>query len=317
MTPLGLEALVQALAPGGKLRSKRRLRGGLGALMHVLSIDRADGSRLRVSLRRYIEGYRDFDPDQVRADFDGLLLVEAVGIPAARPLLLDAEGRYFGGPCIVLSFIPGSSRYQPVDKQSWTRQLAAAAARIHAVTPHTHDLSSLRPALKPELRTSIEGLLPNVDSSDEPLARAVHDALLANLDLIEWPEPCLVHDDFWPGNTVWFRSRLVAVIDWGDAKLGDRRTDIAQAELELAFTIDKSTAAMFVSSYEEQTAPLPHLWFFQLYRGLYALLYARHWLDGYRDAGLNLDAEEVLATVRWFVQRALDEAAAFKDSRGT
>ena len=109
----GFGLLVGELAPGGRLRSVRRLRGGLGALMHVLDIEKADGSRIRVSLRRVIAGYRDSQPDEVRAAFERLRLVEAAGVPSPRPLLLDAVGRFFGTPCLVMSYIPGSSPIEP------------------------------------------------------------------------------------------------------------------------------------------------------------------------------------------------------------
>jgi aminoglycoside phosphotransferase (APT) family kinase protein len=45
--------------------------------------------------------------------------------------------------------------------------------------------------------------------------------------------PVLLHGDFWPGNTLWRGGRLVAVIDWEDAAIGDPLADIANARLEL------------------------------------------------------------------------------------
>jgi aminoglycoside phosphotransferase (APT) family kinase protein len=78
--------------------------------MDVLDIERADGSRCKVSLRRFVaghEGHEASTPEEVRREFEILRLVESAGIPAPRPILLDAEGEYFGVPAIVMSYLPG------------------------------------------------------------------------------------------------------------------------------------------------------------------------------------------------------------------
>ena len=43
----------------------------------------------------------------------------------------------------------------------------------------------------------------------------------------------LLHGDYWPGNVIWQDGRLVAVIDWEDACLGDPLADLATARVEL------------------------------------------------------------------------------------
>ena len=79
----------------------RRLRGGLGARMHVLDIERPGGARFKVSLRRFERDHRFSTPEHVAHEYRILQLVEEAGIPAPRPLLADAEGRLFGVPAIV------------------------------------------------------------------------------------------------------------------------------------------------------------------------------------------------------------------------
>ena len=204
--------------------------------------------------------------------------------------------------------------YRTDNRQAWTRDLAAAAVRIHSVTPDRNDLSILPSAGQEQIRLNLNEYGEKVATSEDPIVRRIYTALRSQLDLIDWPLACLVHDDFWPGNTVWYRGRLVAVIDWEDAKLGDRRTDVAQAQLEFAFTIDLEAADMFVAAYEEMSAPLPHLWYLQLYRGLGALFSVEQWLEGYSDAGIMLEPFSVRRDLGMFVQRALDEANAFFSS---
>ncbi|MGH8525636.1 MAG: phosphotransferase, partial [Gammaproteobacteria bacterium] len=78
--------------------------------MDVLDVERADGSRWMVSLRRFVSGHEGHEastPEQVKHEFEILRLVESAGIPAPRPILLDAEGDWFGVPSIVMTYLPG------------------------------------------------------------------------------------------------------------------------------------------------------------------------------------------------------------------
>jgi Ser/Thr protein kinase RdoA (MazF antagonist) len=118
----------------------------------------------------------------------------------------------------------------------------------------------------------------------------------------------LIHRDLWPGNTVWYRGHLVAVIDWAEACQGDLRSDVAQCQIELAFTVDLATADEFVEAYERVSGPLPSLWFFALYRGMFALAHVRRWLIGYEDVGVKLDANDVMTKLHAYVRRALEDA---------
>ncbi len=93
---------------------------------------------------------------------------------------------------------------------------------------------------------------------------------------------------FGPGNTVWRSGRLVGVIDWTSAELGDSRTDVSQCRIDLALSLGLDAADTFLDAYQAQ-APrrLPDIWYFDLFRGLRALISYKHWLKGYHDAGLT------------------------------
>jgi len=111
--------------------------------MDVLNIERADGTRVKVSLRRFPRDNRSSLPEHVAHEYKVLQLVEQAAIPAPRPLLLDAQGDLLGVPAIVLTYLPGAPVYLPRDVTSWAEQLAQALLRIHAVTPEHFDLSWL------------------------------------------------------------------------------------------------------------------------------------------------------------------------------
>jgi aminoglycoside phosphotransferase (APT) family kinase protein len=306
LSRINLARLIEQLSPGGRLIRTRRLRGGIGARMDALLIKEADGTRRKVSLRRFVRDRDSSRPEHVAHEFEVLRLVRSAGIAAPEPLLLDAEGAHFGVPTMVLSYLPGQPLYLPDDERAWSEQLARALLTVHAVTPDRVDLSMLNVHL-------IDGMRMQLERRAEParergaLAREVHAVLTTHLDRIEWPAPCLVHDDFWPGNTVWFRRRLTGIIDWTHAEVGDPRADVAQCRVDVAVSHSLGLADAFLEAYQQLTPqPLPDLWFFDLHRGLGALLHYEQWLEGYHDAGLtHLTRSAARRRLSRFVRRAL------------
>jgi aminoglycoside phosphotransferase (APT) family kinase protein len=59
----------------------------------------------------------------------------------------------------------------------------------------------------------------------------------------------LLHGDFWPGNLLWRDGRLVAILDWEDAALGDPACDVAGCRLELLWKYGSITVARFTERY--------------------------------------------------------------------
>ena len=118
-----------------------------------------------------------------------------------------------------------------------------------------------------------------------------------------------MHDDYWPGNTVWFRGRLTGVIDWTHAEVGDPRQDVAQCAIDLALINDFDVAATFVEAYESQSgSPLSQMWFFALLRGLHALLSYQYWLVGYQDAKLaHMTKRRIRTRIEAVLRRGLEE----------
>jgi aminoglycoside phosphotransferase (APT) family kinase protein len=208
----------------------------------------------------------------------------------------------------VLSYLPGGVWSFPRDLTAWTAGLAQALMRVHAITPELYELDFLPPKRREELRAGLERKRADVADA-EPLAGEVLAALEASLDGIELLPPCLVHDDYFPGNTVWYRGRMRGIIDWTDAVLGDPRMDVGQCRLDLVVSHGAELADAFLADYELASGVRLDMRFFDLYYGLFGLLYfERYWLKGYHDAGLtHLTPEDVGARLREFVRRALNE----------
>jgi aminoglycoside phosphotransferase (APT) family kinase protein len=133
----------------------------------------------------------------------------------------------------------------------------------------------------------------------------------SSLERIDFSNPTLVHDDFWSGNTVAYRGRIVGIIDWTTAEVGDRRTDVCECRIDMVLSHNIGVADRFLEDYERLAGRrLDDIWYFDLFRGFHAYLEYEHWLEGYHDMGLtHLKPEAVGAHLRAFLRRALDQAA--------
>lgn len=144
-----------------------------------------------------------------------------------------------------------------------------------------------------------------------PLRRRCCRPCLGYVDRLEWAAQCLVHDDFWPGNTVWRRGRLSAIVDWTPAKIGDPREDVAQCRIDLAMEHGLDAAQRFQEHYQALAPePVDIVWFFDLLRGIDALDSFRTWLPGYHDIGLRDLTEELIGSrLRACLEESLERAA--------
>jgi aminoglycoside phosphotransferase (APT) family kinase protein len=302
-----LARLAERLAPGSRVVRTRRLRGGLGCRMDALDIERPDGSRWRVSLRRFVRPRQRSSPQRVTREFEVLRLLERAGVPAPRPVLLDAPGEHFGVPMMVLTYLPGQPLYVLRDLERDTRGLASALRLVHAITPGRFDLSWLDVALGEDLDANLRRMAER--PPPDALAGEVLEALVAERGRVVFGEAVLVHDDYWPGNTVWCRGRLAGIIDWTSAEAGDARVDVAQCRVDLTFGHSMDAADAFRDAYEGLAGgPLRDLWYFDLLRGIEALQMYPRWIEGYHDMGMtHLQPEAVEGRLRAFLLRALEE----------
>ncbi len=303
-----LGRMIDAALPGGRVVSVRRLRGGLAAAMHVVGVALPDGARTRVVLRRTASQGHLATPEQAAAEYRTLIVLNQAGVAAPRPLLLDAAGRYFGGPALLMSYA-GRPLLAPRNVPLWLADLADALVSLETVTPERFDLTFLDTVGSDALRERLERPLPASIAAD-PLAREIAAVLKWQLPAIVRPTGCLVHRDFWPGNTVWRRGRLSAIVDWSTAAIGDPRVDLAQCRVDLAMLHGTAMADAFLDAHAARRgAPLCDIWFFDLLVGLSALEEFRGWLRGYHDLGLTHLSEAVVEErLRTFLGLALRRA---------
>jgi aminoglycoside phosphotransferase (APT) family kinase protein len=215
------EALTRRIDSRSKLLRTWELKGGVSAQMTGFEIELDDGRTERLIVRRH--GARDLNrnPDVAAHEFRLLQLVASAGLPAPTPRYLDPSGELFSTPFLVVDYVEGEPAPADVDGPELVTELARVLAEIHRVGS-TGDMSFLR-----------ERELADATRSESAEERRIRDVLDSAQPLPRRNRSVLLHGDFWPGNTLWNDGRLVAVIDWEDAAVGDPLADVANARLEV------------------------------------------------------------------------------------
>jgi aminoglycoside phosphotransferase (APT) family kinase protein len=278
------ERLLRVVAPGSRLIRSRPLTGGISARLDALEIERPEGQRARIVLRRHGPADLAGNPNVAADEFRLLQQLHSAGIPVPKPLHLDASGDLLSTPAIVIEFVEGKPESSPSD----VLRLAETLIQIHELDRSRFDLSFLRRR---------DALPPKRDGVDE----RVRDALERAWPLPQRNEAVLLHGDFWPGNTLWNDGRLVAVVDWEDAAVGDPLADLGYARLELLWAFLPEAMNSFSEHYLSRQSALEATDL--AYWDLYAVLRLATQIPGF---GLHRESETVLRErQRLFTTQAL------------
>ena len=150
-----------------------------------------------------------------RREAEVMAAVAAAGIPVPR---VFAEGIWDKRPALLMSWMPGRLLQHELEGRTWRSwalgvQFGRIQAAIHAaqvpVALRLHPVSWVEwgepdAALRDHLRRSSEGEV-------------------------------LLHLDYHPANVLMERGRVSAVLDWANARGGDRRADLARTAAILRF----------------------------------------------------------------------------------
>ncbi len=161
-------------------------------------------------------------------EFDIIRFAHARGLLAPKPLLLCEDVAVIGRPFFVMEKLPGIAAGHKVvrldvDRRALARELALAAARIHAIRPPLADLPFLKTFLARDVIAACRSYL---DTLDEP-----HPVLEWGLRWCERRAPddeetTFVHRDFRTGNYLVHEGKLAGLLDWEFAALGNPLEDI-------------------------------------------------------------------------------------------
>lgn len=78
---------------------------------------------------------------------------------------------------------------------------------------------------------------------------AIH-RVQADVSFLPGQGRALLHGDFWPGNLLWRDGRLIAVVDWEDAVLGEPLADVAISRLDTLFIFGREAMESFTQAYQ-------------------------------------------------------------------
>lgn len=259
-----LPQLLQQIAPGAVRLELSPLPSSYSNFTCLLHTETAAGDVRRFALRRYaIFGSYDRG-EKARREFKTLQLLHANGIPAPLPVYLDDSGSLLGSPGIVTLYVPGALIFTPEDPIAWAQKLAAALARVHAISCDAANRDFLLDA-NSEATWFIRG-------GQAPAAMRVHAEGMHVWQTVNdmWPRlhlspPALVHLDYWSGNILWHQAEIAGIVDWEEAACGDPGIDIGYARMDMVLLGLPEAAAAFLAAYEAiRGEPVANLGFWEL-----------------------------------------------------
>jgi aminoglycoside phosphotransferase (APT) family kinase protein len=238
----GIEQAVAELEPDGRLLGMRALTGGVSADVFGLDIANAAGDRRRVVFRRHrAVDFKRHGPTVIAKEFRLLAALHRLGFAVPEPFLYD-DSDTATDPWLVMDWVEGSTTLADVELPAALDQMARFLVQLHALDPLSLQLEDLQPTEDP-----IVAIVPYLPSTDT--GRIVAEGLAS---ISRQPRPsrrAVIHGDYWPGNVLWRDGRLVAVIDWEDASVGDPLADLATARVELLCQYGDDAMERFTSRY--------------------------------------------------------------------
>jgi aminoglycoside phosphotransferase (APT) family kinase protein len=293
------ERVAHKLAPQSKLLRSWELNGGISAQVTALEIEQPDGQRQKLIVRRHGAADLQHNPQIAADEFTLLRGLHSAGLAVPRPYDLDQSGEIFTTPYVVLEYIEGQPEFAPAHLSDFLLQVATQLARIHQVDGAKLDLSFL-PQQEDQYTEKLRTRPAQVDESlDEGRIRDTLEAV--------WPLPprnpsVLLHGDFWPGNLLWQDGRLVGVIDWEDAALGDPLADLANSRIELLWAFGIDAMQQFTQQYQAQIAfDCANLPYWDLSAALRHAAHAAKWATyAYAEHAMR-------EGYRWFVTQAFEQ----------
>jgi aminoglycoside phosphotransferase (APT) family kinase protein len=222
----GIEQAVAELEPGGQLVHMVELTGGVSANVLGLEITTAAGGRRRVVLRQHrTADFKQHGQTVTATEFGVLAALHRKGLAVPEPYLCNDTGTVTA-PYLIIEWVDGSTELAPDDIPAALDQMAQFLVDVHSLDASSLQIPGLEPIEDPV--AEVVSYLPSTEAGHHARAMLGSGAIQLGVNRC-----VLLHGDYWPGNVMWQDGRLVAVIDWEDARLGDPLADLATARVEL------------------------------------------------------------------------------------
>jgi aminoglycoside phosphotransferase (APT) family kinase protein len=289
---MNLEKVVQLLHPNGELLRAWQPEGGVSAEITALAIAVPGGGKAQYIIRRHGEVDLAGNPDIAALEFNLLSALETEIIPAPRPWSLDTSCQILPTPYLVVEYVQGEVELQPASLPDYLRQFYEQLAAIHRVDPSRVETLGL-PSVQLRFYDPKQDSIPGLDLGR--IRQILTDAWTG----MRVNEPVLLHGDYWPGNLLWAEERLVGVIDWEDARMGDPLADLANSRLEVLWAFGAEAMGDFTCMYQAMMEiDYTHLPYWDLWAVLKPAAKLSSW-------GLSADRQkEMQAALTWFAQQA-------------
>jgi aminoglycoside phosphotransferase (APT) family kinase protein len=246
-TLLKFAQLVGAIDPQAKLLRAWELKGGVSAQVTALEIERPDRQAQKMIVRQHGPADLQSNPQIAADEFRLLQILQSAGLPIPAPYYVDQSGQIFPTPYIVIEYIEGASEFALDAVANLIPQLAAQLAQIHSIHPSSAGIAFLPQQAQRYARK----LSQRPAKLDRSLQEGRIRERLESIGPVSQHNPNrLLHGDFWPGNLLWKNGRLVGVIDWEDAAIGDPLADVANTRLEILWAFGLDAMHRFTHDYQ-------------------------------------------------------------------
>jgi len=244
------EQVVQKIEPQSNLRRSWELKGGVSAQVTALEVEYPANQTKKLIVRQHGEVDRKLNPQIATDEFKLLQILESVEFPTPKPYYLDQSGKIFPVPYLVIEYIEGETEFSHFNLPDFILQLATQLSKIHKL-----DYAKLDLAFLPEQsKKYADKFIERPAKVDESLAEGkIRDVLEAVWPLPQRNKTALLHGDFWPGNILWRDGKLVGIIDWEDAELGDPLADLANTRLEILWAFGVEAMHSFTQHYKSSS----------------------------------------------------------------
>lgn len=255
---------------GGKLLGYTQLSGGISVRMFSVNV-RTGNTNQRFVVR--LPRDRLFNGLSAAAyEYRVLEMLQSQGVSAPKPILLDETRQLCEAPYLVTNYIEGGPVYHKDVNQETLDQMAETLSTIHSID--TGKAGFLR-------RLNIKG----IESKNKP---------------------ALLHGDFWPGNILWCKGTLAAVVDWEDAIIGDPLYDFSIARHDVLMIYGKDAMEFFTEKYRESSpidfSTLPY-WDLQAANRIEAMI--PEIAEGWTGLGRpDLTEEKIRDSLNYFIRQA-------------